>query len=162
MMALQCPTGGLYNILRFAKSVVGMLFQEFQSLWEEDEMSVSWGDKMEKMTKTNENPAKNITTWVVGGSNLVGILFQEFQSLREEDKKSANRGDKRGKMTNNDEKREKDIILWVVDDNNLVFSSEMKPFQLRQTIRLASPCSCLGWTRGSTGGICWSRPGIPS
>ena len=43
MMTDTCPTGGLYNILRFAKSVVGMLFQEFQSLWEEDEESISSG-----------------------------------------------------------------------------------------------------------------------
>ena len=58
MMASKCPTGGLYNILRFAKSVVGRLFQEFRNLWEEDKKSIIRGDKGEEMTKTEEKSAK--------------------------------------------------------------------------------------------------------
>ena len=53
----------------------GMLFREFQNLWEEDERSASRGDKMGKMTKTEEKSANNINLWVVGGSSSVGMLF---------------------------------------------------------------------------------------
>ena len=81
-MALQCPTGGRFDILRFAKSVVRTIIQEFQNLWEVDEKPESRGDKRGKMTKTKEKSASNTNLLVVGGSSLVGMHFREFQNLR--------------------------------------------------------------------------------
>ena len=56
IMAVQCPTGGRDNILRFEKSE-------------------RWGDKRGEVTKTEEKSANYINLRVVGGSTSVGLLF---------------------------------------------------------------------------------------
>ena len=67
MMADECPTGRHYNILRYAKSVVGKLRQEFQNLWEEDKKSISRGDKVNFTGKH----AMVIILWVIEGNSRV-------------------------------------------------------------------------------------------
>ena len=127
MMALMCPTGGRYNILRFAMSVEGTLIQGVQNLWEVDEKSESRGDKRGKMNKTEEKSANNINLWLVGGSYSVGILFR------------------RRKRTNADQRNDRDIS-WEVTNTSVVpiknpvmmnVWEDIQQFNFGKTIRMA-------------------------
>ena len=82
-------------------------------------MSVSRGEKREKMTNTEENSTETNTLLtmeeVIGGGKE-----DSMTNLWEEDGKFVSRGDKGEEMTKNKAESAKNNNIWVVGGNSLV------------------------------------------